>query len=98
MLSIARASLYPGRLVRVLEPRRLDSRRGIQASFYGPDMAAMLRGLLAELTLVNIGAEVPTYVRNDNPDAAYQVDSGNTATGEKQLNGFLESNRGAREE
>ena len=37
---------------------------------------------------------VPTYVRTDNADAAYQVDSANSATDEKRLNGLLERNRG----
>ena len=38
----------------------------IQAVFYGFDMARMLKGLLAELLIGNIGVEIPTYVRNDN--------------------------------
>ena len=54
----------------------------IQASFYGRDMARMLEGLSEELMFGNIGAEIPTYVRNDNSDSVYQVDSVNTATNE----------------
>ena len=54
----------------------------IQALFYGFDMSTMLKCLLAELTSGNMGAEVPTYVRNDNPDAVYQVDAVNTAANE----------------
>ena len=57
----------------------------------------MLNGLLAELTFGNIGVEIPTYVRNDNSDALHHADSVNTATNEKRLNGFLESNREALE-
>ena len=53
----------------------------------------MLKGMLAELTFGNMGVETPTYVRNDNPDALYQVEFVITATKEKRLNGFLESNR-----
>ena len=59
----------------------------IQASFYGFDMDRMLKCLLAELMFANMSVEIPTYVRNDNSDGAYQVDSVNTATGEKRLNG-----------
>ena len=53
----------------------------------------MLEGLIAEFTFGNMGTRIPTYVRNANSDAAYQVDSANTATSEKCLNGPLESNR-----
>ena len=62
--------------------------------FYGFDMARMLKGLLAELLFWDIGAGIPTYVRNDNSTAVYQVDSANAVTNEKRLNSFLESNRG----
>ena len=54
----------------------------------------MLKGLLSELMFANIGVSIPTYVRNDNSVAVYQVDSVNTATNEKRSNGFLRSNRG----
>ena len=43
--------------------------------------------LLAELMFRDIGAGIPTYVRNDNSDAVYQVDSANTVTHERRLNG-----------
>ena len=43
--------------------------------------------------LGNIGVGIPTYVRNDNSTAVYQVDSSNTVTNANRLNGFLESNR-----
>ena len=56
-------------------------------------MARMLNGLLSELSLGDVGVEIPTYVRNDNSDAVYQVDSVNTATNEKRPDGFLEINR-----
>ena len=65
--------------------------------FYGFDMDRMLKGLLADLLFGNIGLEIPTYVRNDNSTAAYQVDSANTVTNAKHLNGLPESNRGIRE-
>ena len=55
---------------------------GTQALFYGFDMAIMLKGLLEELIFGNMGSAIPTYVRNDNPDAEYQVDSSNTETNE----------------
>ena len=71
---------------------------GIQALFYGFDMTRILEGLLAELRFWNLGVEIPTYVRSDNADAVYRVDSANTATDEKRLNGLLESNRGTRSE
>ena len=51
--------------------------------FYGFDMARMSKGMLAELTFGNTGVEIPTYVRNDNSDALYPVDSVNTATNAK---------------
>ena len=54
----------------------------IQAVFYGSDMARMLKGLLSGLAFVDIGVDIPTYVRNDNTDAAYRVDSVNTVTAE----------------
>ena len=62
---------------------------------YGFDMASMLKCLLSELTLGNIGAEIPTYVRNDNSGALYLVDTRNTAISGKRPNGILESNREA---
>ena len=68
----------------------------IQSLFYGFDMARMMHGLLAELIFGNMGTGIPTYARNDN--AVYQVDSVNTATKEKRLNLFLESNREALEQ
>ena len=61
----------------------------MQALFYGFGMAGVLKGLLEEL-LFGIGrgvcvcvcVGVPTYVRNDNSDAAYQVDRANSVTSE----------------
>ena len=61
-----------------------------QSLFYGFDMARMLKGPLAELMFGEMGSAISTYVRNDNSDAAYQVDSVNTATDEKRLNAVLE--------
>ena len=66
---------------------------GIRSLFYGFDMARMLKGLSAELTRGNMRVWIPTYVRNDNSDASYLVDSANTVTNEKRLNAFLWSNR-----
>ena len=62
--------------------------------FYGADMARMLKGLLAELIFGNVGSEMPTYARCDNSGASYQVDSANTVTSGKRLNGLLDRNRG----
>ena len=56
-------------------------------------MARMLKGLLAELPIGNIGIEIPAYVRNDNSDGGYQVDSANAVTIEKRPNGFPVTNR-----
>ena len=53
----------------------------------------MLKGLLAELFFGDIDIEIPTYVRNDYSDDAYQVDSANTSTSEKRTNGILERDR-----
>ena len=61
-------------------------------------MDRMLKGLFGELMFANIGVGIPAYVRNDNSEAAYQVDAVNTAPNEKRPNGFLESNRGIRAE
>ena len=47
----------------------------------------MLQVLLEELMFGYMGADIPTYVRDDNSDASGQVDSVNTATNEKRLNG-----------
>ena len=49
--------------------------------------------MLAELLFGNVGCSINTYVRNDNSDAVYHMESMNTVTNEKRLNGFLESNR-----
>ena len=65
----------------------------IKALSYAFDVTRMLNGILEELLYGNIGVRMPTYVRNDNSAVAYQVDSANTATNEKRINGFLESNR-----
>ena len=65
----------------------------IQAAFYGFDMSRMLKGLLSELLFGNIGAGIPTYARNGNSTLAYQVDSANTVTNGKRLDGFRASNR-----
>ena len=35
---------------------------------------------------------MPTYVRNDNSDSLYQVDSVHTETNEKRINGLLGRN------
>ena len=56
-------------------------------------MVRTLKGLLSELTRGNMGAEIPTYVRSDNSDAAFHVESVNTGTREKRLNRSLESKR-----
>ena len=70
----------------------------IHASFYGFDMGGWVggavKGILAELLFGNMGVGIPSYVRNDNSDAAYQVDPANTVTNEKRLNVFLEGNMG----
>ena len=50
--------------------------------------AGMLKGLLGELTFGNTGSEIPKYVRIDNSDVSHRVDSENTATTAKRLNGF----------
>ena len=59
--------------------------------FYGPGMARMLKFRLAELLFGDIGVEIPTYVRNDNSTASYQVDSPNTVTRENALMAFWEA-------
>ena len=64
----------------------------IRALFYGFNMAGMLKWLFAELLFGNIGAAIPTLVRNDNSGAMYQVDSANTVTNEQRLNGAPKSN------
>ena len=53
----------------------------------------MWKGLLEELMFGNAGGGIPTYDRSDNSDASYHVDSVNTATNEKSLYGFPETNR-----
>ena len=53
----------------------------------------MLQGPVAELMFGDMCVEIPTYVRNDNADALYQVDSANTVANEKRLDGLLERNR-----
>ena len=53
----------------------------------------MLKGLLSELLLGDIGVAIPTYVRNDNSTASYQVDAVSTVTNEKRLGGSPGSNR-----
>ena len=65
----------------------------IQAAFYGFDMARMLKCIMAELLLGNIGARIPTFARRDNSTVVYQADSVNTVANGKRLNNFSESNR-----
>ena len=48
-------------------------------------MSGMSKGILAELTYGNMGSEIPTYVRNDNPDASYRVDPESTVDKEDDL-------------
>ena len=55
----------------------------IQAARYGFYMARMSNGLLAEITVGGVGAEIPTYVRYDNSDTSYQVGLVNTVSIEK---------------
>ena len=93
MLNSEMGSTCPGRVTEVRRYQLLVMMGGTQALFYGFDMARMLKGILEELTLGNMGSRMPTYVRNDNSDAAYKVDSVNTATSEKRINGLLESNK-----
>ena len=47
----------------------------IQALFYGFDVCVCVgvKGLWEELIFGNVGARIPTYVRNDNSDAAYKI-------------------------
>ena len=85
-------------VTKVLDPQPPVTQGGIEALFYGCDMAGMLKWLLPVLLFGNIGAAIPTYVRNDNSDAAYRVDSVNSATGEKRINGLIGRNREARKE
>ena len=61
-------------------------------------MEGMLNGVLSEILFGNIGAGIPSYVRNDNADAACQLDSANTVDNEKRINSFVESNRGSRKQ
>ena len=61
---------------------------------YGFEMAGLLKGLVPDLLFGDIGAEIPTYVRNDNCAIMYQVESTKSVSNEKRRNGFLESNRG----
>ena len=96
MLSIRRVLRTPRLVTKVIECPHLVT-RGNTSIVYGFDMARMLKVLLAGLMFGNVGVEIPTYVRNDNSDAVYRADSVNTATNEKRLNGFLESNREALE-
>ena len=46
----------------------------IRTLFYGFDIDRMLKVLLSELMFGNMGVGIPTYVRNDNPDASNRVD------------------------
>ena len=94
MLSIDRASMYPGRVTKGPRVPTSSFADGVKALFYDFDMARMLKGLLSELMLGDIAVEIPTYVRNDNADAVYQVDSVNTGTHDKSPNGSPESNIG----
>ena len=71
-----------------LRAHKSSSAGGIQALFYGSDMARIVKGLLEELMFGDIVVEIPTYVRNDNSDALYRVDSVNTATSK---NGWVDS-------
>ena len=60
----------------------------MQALFYGFDTARFLKEMLAELLFGNVGCSINTYVRKDNSDAVYHMDSMNTVTHEKRLSGF----------
>ena len=51
--------------------------------FYGFDMARTFKGLLTELMFGDIWVGIPAYVRSDNSDALYQVDSVNAVTNGK---------------
>ena len=48
---------------------------------------------ISRIIILDYMVGIPTYVRNANSTAAYHVDSANTVTNAKRLNGFLESNR-----
>ena len=54
----------------------------IQALFYGFDTARFLKEMLSELFFGNVGCPINTYVRNDNSDAVYHMDSMDTVTNE----------------
>ena len=56
--------------------------RGI-SSFFGIDMARAMKGLFSELIFGNMAVSIPTYVRNDNSAAAYQVGTLNAVTNGK---------------
>ena len=61
-------------------------------------MAMALKVLFSELLLWYIGVAIPTYVRNCYADAAWHVDSANTLTNAKRLNGFLRVIGGRKEQ
>ena len=48
--------------------------------FYGFGAARLIKEMLAELLIGNVGCSINTYVGNDNPDAVYHTGSMNTVT------------------
>ena len=54
----------------------------IQALFYGFDTARFVKEMSSELHFGNVGCSISTYVRNDNSEAVYHMESMNTATNE----------------
>ena len=89
---------YPGRVTRVLERQHLVTKWKSRRYFYGFDMDMVLKGLFRWVNIRKCGAVIPTYVRNDNSDAAYRVGSATTVTNDKRINGLLESKMGGLEQ
>ena len=92
MLNFANVSLYLGLVIKVRWCQPLVMRRNTRSVLWfrhGQDV----EGPVSRTISWEYWVEIPTYVGNDNSTAVYQIDSFNTVTNVRRLNGFLGSNR-----
>ena len=73
---------FRGQAVGALDQLHLVMREKTNHYFYGFDTARFPKEMLAELLFGNVGCSISTYVRNDNSDAVYRMESTNTVADE----------------
>ena len=83
--------LYPGLVGGALEMQHLAMRGGNTSSTLRFRRSAFRKNSISGLLVRNGAVGIATYVRNDNADDVYQVESVNAFANARRLNSSLES-------